>query len=97
MKPPLSLLTLALLLPISGAADPESTMGDAGEVVQTAPRLSAPSLNLERLLRPPRVAGLPPETPGGNDREAWSTEFSRLRSEIADLEQGIALAQDGIR
>ncbi len=97
MKPPLSLLTLALLLPISGAADPESTMGDAGEVVQTAPRLSAPSLNLERLLRPPRVAGLPPETPGGKDREAWSTEFSGLRSEIADLEQGIALAQDGIR
>ncbi len=97
MKPPLSLLTLALLVPISGSADPESTVGDSGEVVQTVPRLSAPSLNLERLLRPPRVAGPHPETPGGKDREAWSTEFSRLRGEIADLEQQISLAQEGIR
>ena len=97
MKPPLSLLTLALLVPIPGSADPESTVGDSGEAVQTAPRLSGPSLNLERLLRPPRVAGPLPETPGGKDREAWSTEFSRLRTEIADLEQQIALAQEGIR
>ncbi len=93
----LSLLALALLAPTPGSADFKSATGERGESAEPTPGLSSPSLNLERLLRPPRIASPPPERPGGKDREEWTVEFSRLRTEIADLEQQIASARDRIR
>ncbi len=97
MKLALSLLALALLIPISGRPDAKSAAAERGESAQPTHGLSSPSLNLERLLRPPRIAGPPLESPGGKEREAWTAEFSRLRTEIADLEQQIASARDRIR
>ena len=97
VKPLLTLLAVTLLVPIPGNADPKSSAVDADGHAQPAPALSSPSLNLERLLRPPRVAGPPLERPGGKDRDTWTAEFSRLRAEVTELEGQIARAQDQIR
>ena len=63
---------------------------------QAAPSTSR-ALDLQRLLRPPRLADVALQRPGGKDRETWADEFSGLRTEIEDLKRRVALAQERIR
>ncbi len=93
----LPLLTLALLVPFWGRADSHSTAGAKQGSVVAVPRSPSPALDLERLLRPPPVAGVKPQRPGGKDRATWAADFASLREEIANLEQGIAAAQARLR
>jgi hypothetical protein len=93
----LYVLMLVLLVPPSGWAESRTGDGVNGETVAPTTPSSAPSLDLERLLRPPRLAEVPSQRLGGKDRKTWAAEFARVRLEVADLERRIGEAQDRIR
>ncbi|MFQ5514775.1 MAG: hypothetical protein ACE5FG_10070 [Myxococcota bacterium] len=86
-----------LLVPWLAIAETGTEEGNAvPEGIASPPRSRAP-LELDRLLRPPKLKTRAPERLGGKDREQWGREFSEARSEIRALEERISESQQRIR
>ena len=92
-----SLLILVLLVPLPGGAEQRSPGGAPGTRVAQGASLDTPDLDLDRLLRPPRLRQVPALRLGGKDRKTWADDFAEARGKIEALGGRIAEAQQRIR
>ncbi len=78
------------------AAEPRASAQDAPGADDASEVAIRPSLDLDRLLKPRAAPSLRTRY-GGKDREAWSRDFSKARSEVAELEDKVEAAQQEYR
>lgn len=94
----MGLRTWAVVIPL--LLGPQATVAQESPAAESAPgpaESSRPRLDLERLLRVPKLPPPAQELYGGKDRSTWQSAFSSARGEVSALEKTLDEKQQELR